>query len=188
MLTLMRHGATGRPSYRGRLDDPLSALGWEQARGAVAGHEWDFVISSTLQRCAEFAAELSAARGIPLRLDPRLVEYDFGAWQGVTVQQLEHEQPEALAAYRADPQRCPPPQGEDFASFGRRIATALDAAAACGGRRILVLTHGAVIRWVQCQLAGLPFGAMAETSIANASLHEIAWPAVAATAPQALTA
>lgn len=175
-LTLMRHGTTGQPSYRGRIDDPLSALGWEQSRAAVAGHDWDLVVSSTLQRCAQFAAQLSAARGIPLRLDERLVEYDFGAWQGVTVEQLEREQPAVLAAYRADPQRCPPPQGENFASFGGRIAAALDTAAASGHRHILVLTHGAVIRWVQCQLAGLPFGAMAETSIVNASLHEIAWP------------
>ena len=171
----MRHGATGRPSYRGRLDDQLSTLGWEQSRNAVAGRDWDFIVSSTLQRCAGFAAELSAAHGIPLRLDPRLVEYDFGAWQGVTVEQLEREQPEVLAAYRADPQRCPPPQGEDFAAFGQRISAALDDAAR-GGGRTLVLTHGAVIRWVQCSLAGLPFGAMAETGIANASLHAVDWP------------
>lgn len=186
LLTLMRHGTTGRPSYRGRLDDPLSTLGWEQSREAVAGREWDFIVSSTLLRCSEFATELSAARGIPLRLDSRLVEYDFGDWQGVTVEQLEREQPGTLAAYRADPQHCPPPRGEDFSSFGRRIAAGLDAAAASSGRRVLVLTHGAVIRWVQCQLAALPFGAMAETSIANASLHEIAWTGIRPPDPQTL--
>ncbi|WP_305119228.1 histidine phosphatase family protein [Tahibacter harae] len=187
-LTLMRHGATGQPSYRGRIDDPLSALGWEQSHAAVAGLGWDFIVSSTLRRCAEFAAQLSATRGIPLCPDVRLVEYDFGAWQGVTVAQLEREQPSALAAYRADPQRCPPPQGEDFAAFGRRIAAALDQAVetalASGHRRVLVLTHGAVIRWVQCHLAALPFGAMAETSIANASLHAVAWPRAASPEPR----
>jgi alpha-ribazole phosphatase len=174
-LTLMRHGSTGQPSYRGRIDDPLDATGWRQSYAAVADRDWDIVISSTLRRCSEFSSALADARTIRLQLDERLVEYDFGAWQGVRIDQLEREQPVALARYRADPQDCPPPRGEDFARFGERITTALDAAAASGYERILVLTHGAVIRWVQCRLAGLPFGAMAETSIANASLHEITW-------------
>lgn len=176
MLDLMRHGTTGQPSYRGRLDDPLSELGWTQSRAATAAERWDLVVSSTLKRCAEFATELAAARGLPLRLDARLVEYDFGAWQGRRIDDLEREEPLALARYRADPQQHPPPGGEDFAAFGVRIGGALDDALGNGARRVLVLTHGAVIRWVQCRLAGLPFGAMAETAIANATIHRIAWP------------
>ena len=179
MLVLMRHGTTGQPSYRGRLDDALSELGWAQSRAAVAGEHWDQVVSSTLRRCADFAHELGAARGLPLRLDARLVEYDFGAWQGRRIEDLEREEPAALARYRADPEHHIPPGGEDFAAFGRRITAALGDADSDPSQRVLVLTHGAVIRWVQCRLAGLPFGAMAETGIANASLHAIAWPAAA---------
>ncbi|WP_386065650.1 histidine phosphatase family protein [Tahibacter sp. UC22_41] len=180
MLVLMRHGTTGQPSYRGRLDDALSELGWAQSRAAVAGEHWDKVVSSTLRRCADFAHELGAARGLPLRLDARLVEYDFGAWQGRRIEDLEREEPAALARYRADPEHHIPPGGEDFAAFGRRITAALDDADTDPSQRVLVLTHGAVIRWVQCRLAGLPFGAMAETGIANASLHAIEWQTEAA--------
>jgi len=175
-LQLMRHGTTGQPSYRGQIDDPLSALGWQQSRAATADREWDIVVSSTLQRCASFAHSLCNVRGIPLRLDARLVEYHFGDWQGRTIADLECEEATHIAAYRADPQRHPPPRGEDFDAFGRRVAAALDSIATLPARRVLVVTHGAVIRWVQCHLAGLPFGAMAETGIANASLHDIAWP------------
>jgi alpha-ribazole phosphatase len=176
-MQLMRHGTTGQPSYRGQIDDPLSALGWQQSRAATADGGWDLVVSSTLRRCAGFAQAFCDERGIPLRLDARLVEYHFGDWQGRTIADLEREEATHLSAYRADPQRHPPPRGEDFGAFGVRIAAALDAIAAMPARRVLVITHGAVIRWVQCHLAGLPFGAMAETSIANASLHDIAWPA-----------
>lgn len=175
MLDLMRHGTTGQPSYRGRLDDPLSELGWTQSRTATAEGQWDEVVSSTLQRCAAFAQEFAVQRRIPLRLDERLVEYDFGRWQGRRIEDLEREEPDALARYRADPESHRPPGGEDFTAFGGRIAAALDAAHGGGTRRVLVLTHGAVIRWVQCHLAGRPFGAMAETGIANASVHRIAW-------------
>lgn len=176
MLILMRHGTTGQPSYRGRLDDALSETGWAQSRAAVVEEHFDRVVSSTMRRCADFAHELGAARGLPLRLDARLVEYDFGAWQGRRIDDLQREEPDALARYRADPEHHAPPGAEDFAAFGRRIAAALDDADADPAQRVLVLTHGAVIRWVQCRLAGLPFGAMAETGIANASLHGVAWP------------
>lgn len=175
-MQLMRHGTTGQPSYRGQINDPLSALGWQQSRAATADSEWELVVSSTMRRCADFAQAFCDERGIPLQLDARLVEYHFGDWQGRTIADLEREEPTHLAAYRADPQRHPPPRGEDFDAFGRRIAAALDTVAAMPAPRVLVITHGAVIRWVQCHLAGLPFGAMAETGIANASLHEIAWP------------
>jgi alpha-ribazole phosphatase len=69
-IDLLRHGETGQRSYRGQLDDALTAAGWAQLRAAVEGREWDMIVSSTLQRCAAFARELSAARGLPLRLDP----------------------------------------------------------------------------------------------------------------------
>lgn len=180
LMQLMRHGATGQPSYRSRLDDALSDLGWQQSRAATQAGRWDIVFSSTLRRCADFARELSSARAIPLQLDDRLVEYDFGAWQGRRIEDLEREEAAALARYRADPQRHPPPGGEDFAAFTARVAAALDAAAHCAALRVLVLTHGAVIRWVQCHLAGLPLAALAETGIANASLHQVAWPVPAA--------
>ena len=175
-LDLMRHGTTERPSYRGRLDDPLSELGWSQSRAATSSSNWDNIVSSTLQRCSAFAHEFAAARRIPLRLDERLVEYDFGRWQGRPIADLEREEPDALARYRADPENHAPPGAEDFAAFGRRVAAALDDARADGARRVLVLTHGAVIRWAQCHLAGLPFGAMSETGIANAAIHRVAWP------------
>lgn len=176
-MQLMRHGTTGQPSYRGQIDDPLSALGWQQSRAATADGEWDLVVSSTLRRCADFAQALCDERRIPLQLDARLIEYHFGDWQGRPIADLEREEATHLAAYRADPQRHPPPRGEDFDTFGLRITAALDTIATMPVRRVLVITHGAVIRWVQCHLAGLPFGAMAETGIANASLHAIAWPA-----------
>lgn len=176
MLDLMRHGTTGCPSYRGRLDDPLNDLGWTQSRAATAGGIWDSIFSSTLQRCAAFAHELARARRIPLHLDARLVEYDVGHWQGRPVADLERDEPDALARYRADPERHPPPGGEDFAGFGRRVTAALDEAHTDPACRVLVLTHGAVIRWEQCRIAGLPFGAMSETGIANAAIHRVAWP------------
>ena len=177
-VELMRHGDTGRISYRGQLDDALSPMGWAQLRTAVAGRHWDAIVASTLRRCAAFATELAARRGLPLRLDARLSEYHFGEWQGVPIERLQRTSPDALRAYWSDPVRSPPPGAEPFAAFRGRLSAALDdIAAEAQGRRVLVLTHGAAIRLLRCLVEGRDFGEMAAIAVDHASLHPLAWPA-----------
>ena len=179
MIDVMRHGDTGQPSYRGQLDDPLSETGWRQVRAAVVARQWDRIVSSTLRRCADFAGELAAQRGLPLTLDARLVEYAYGDWQGVPIAELERRDPVALQRYWEDPARYPPPNGEPLAAFGARVAAAFDdIARAWPHERVLVVTHGAVIRWLRCRLEGRPYDDMIGMDVPNASLHRIAWPPV----------
>ena len=42
----------------------------------------DRVWSSTLSRCREPAARLARALGVPHMIDPRLLELDYGVWEG----------------------------------------------------------------------------------------------------------
>lgn len=176
-ITLLRHGDTGQRSYRGQLDDPLSALGVEQLRRAVAYGVWDAIVSSTLQRCASFARELAAARGLPLRLDARLAEYHFGQWQGVPIETLAERQSDALGRFWSDPVAHPPPGAETFAAFRARLSAALDEIAhEARERRVLVVTHGGAIRLLRCVAEGRDFGDMVEIEVPHASLHPLAWP------------
>ena len=175
-VALMRHGDTGQRSYRGQLDDALSEQGWAQLRAAVAGREWDAVVCSSMQRCARFAAELADARGLPLRVEPRLVEYHFGDWQGVPIEVLEQSDAEALGRFRADPVAHPPPRAEAFDSFRSRLAMALDdIAVQAASQRVLVLTHGGVIRLLRCLTERRDYGDMAGIEVAHASLHPVTW-------------
>lgn len=175
-IDLLRHGDTGQRSYRGQLDDPLSELGWTQLRAAVMGRAWAGVVSSSLQRCAAFARELALARGLPLRVDPRLAEYHFGAWQGVPIETLAQTQGEALAKFWADPVAHPPPGAETFAQFHARLSAALDdIAAEADGRDVLVVTHGGAIRLLRCRAEGRDYGEMANIEVPHASLHRLPW-------------
>lgn len=175
-IELLRHGDTGQRSYRGRLDDPLLEIGWSQLRAAVLGRDWDAVVSSPLQRCAAFAQELAQARGLPLRLDARLAEYDFGDWQGVPIETLAEEQGEALGRFWSNPAAYPPPGAEAFDVFRARLVAALDdAAAVWPARRVLVVTHGGAIRLLRCVYEGRDFGDMAGIDVAHASLHAMSW-------------
>lgn len=186
VVALLRHGDTGQRSYRGQLDDALTDDGWTQLRAAVAGREWDALVSSPLQRCAAFARELSARRGLPLRLDARLAEYHFGQWQGVPIETLADEQGHALGRFWADPVAHPPPGAETFEAFRARLSEALDdIVGEAGARRVLVVTHGGAIRLLRCLVEGRGYGDMAGIDVAHASLHPLRWPLPAVRARRA---
>ncbi|MGH8183635.1 MAG: histidine phosphatase family protein [Rhodanobacteraceae bacterium] len=176
-LDLLRHGDTGRRSYRGQLDDPLSVRGWSQVRAAVAGHAWDRIVSSPLQRCAAFARELAVQRNIPLAMDERLAEYHFGDWQGVPIEALAARDAGALERFWADPLAHPPPDSEGMPAFRLRVCAVLDdIAARAETARVLVVTHGGVIRMLRCVAERRPLREMVEIEVPNGSLHPLAWP------------
>jgi alpha-ribazole phosphatase len=198
-IDLLRHGDTGQRSYRGQLDDPLTELGWRQLREAVEGREWDRVVSSSMSRCARFAAELAEQRGLPLRIDARLAEYHFGDWQGVPIEDIAKNDGDALGRFWADPVAHPPPGAETFEVFHARLADALaDVAREASGTcvhdvagegekarvsdnvamteaRVLVVTHGGAIRLLRCFAERRGFGDMAGLDVPHASLHPIIW-------------
>jgi len=176
-IELLRHGDTGQKSYRGQTDDALTDAGWAQLRNTVAGRAWDVVVSSSLQRCAAFARELAATRGLPLRLDSRLVEYHFGDWQGVPIKTIHARDGAALGRFWADPVAHPPPGAEPFAAFHARLSAALDQIAVEHvGQRVLVVTHGGAIRLLRCHAEGRGYGDMAGIDVPHASLHALPWP------------
>lgn len=177
-IDLLRHGDTGQRSYRGQLDDALTDIGRMQLREAVKERDdWQMIVSSTLQRCALFASELAAARGLPLSLDARLAEYHFGQWQGVPIETLADEQGDALGRFWADPVAHPPPGAETFEMFRVRLSASLDdVVAKAGAQRVLVVTHGGAIRLLRCLAEGRSYGDMANIDVPHASIHRLLWP------------
>ncbi|HEU0197787.1 MAG TPA: histidine phosphatase family protein [Nevskiaceae bacterium] len=176
-IDLLRHGETGQSGFRGQLDDPLTARGWQQMRTTVAGHEWDRIVSSPLQRCAAFARELAATRRVPLAADARLAEYDFGAWSGIPLEHLAADEGEALAQFWADPAGHPPPGAETLAAFEMRVEAAVDQLAdEAATQRILIVTHGGPIRLLRCRAQARPLHEMSTLTVPHAALTPLMWP------------
>lgn len=176
VIDLLRHGETGQSGFRGRLDDPLTPAGWEQMRRAT--HEvrmpWQAVVSSPLARCADFARTFAAERGLPVEWDVRLVELDFGDWEGMGAETLQRTQSEVLGRFWADPWTFAPPNGEPVAEFERRVRAAWADISEChAGRHVLVVTHGGVIRLLLCLARGLARGELLRLAVPHASLHRI---------------
>ncbi len=173
ILDLLRHGETEQGGgLRGRIDDALTARGWQQMRAAVpAATPWQAVVSSPLQRCAAFAAELAAQRGLPLHLEPGLRELDFGAWDGRSAAELMETDAEALGRFWADPYAFTPPQGEPLVDFEARILAALQALhARFAARQLLLVTHGGVMRLLLARARGLPRGDLLQVEVGHGAL------------------
>ncbi len=176
---LLRHGeAEGGNRYRGVTDDPLTEKGWQQMWAAVeSDHHWDRIIASPLSRCAEFGKALAKHRSIPFEIADGLQEMDFGRWDGRTAKEIWAEDAEALERFWKDPVAGTPPGGEPFAAFHQRVMnTWREITTAHPGQRLLLITHGGVIRVILCELSGHPLERLLEIEVAHATIHNVPSP------------
>ena len=161
-LDLLRHGEPeGGVRYRGSIDDPLSATGWQQMRHATAhamapktptpGTTWNTIISSPMRRCQEYARELADQCNLPISIEPDLKELCFGDLEGLTPRQAWEQHPQLLQALWQDPEQTTPPGGEPYREFMQRVAGCLERiiharSAKQESKHYLLVIHGGVIR------------------------------------------
>ncbi|MDA8384282.1 MAG: histidine phosphatase family protein [Betaproteobacteria bacterium] len=177
IIDLIRHGEpVGGRKYRGQVDDPLSPEGFRQMWAAVGeAPPWASIVSSPLSRCAVFAAALADRHGIALRLDARLQEAGFGAWEGRTPGEIEAEDASALAAFKRDPVNHRPEGAEPAEAFAQRVGLALDEAAAeFSGRHALLVCHAGVIRMALVRALAIPLSSAYRIEVPLASVTRLA--------------
>jgi probable phosphoglycerate mutase len=171
-LMLIRHGPTaynedGR--MQGRIDEPLSAAGRAAVRGWSAPPEstsadW---VSSPLVRARETAGLLG---GPEPTIEPRLIEMDWGHWEGRRLNDLRSELGDAMAENEARGLDFRPPGGESPSDIQARVASWL---AEIGARRrpTLALTHKGVIRAIFALAMGWDMTGKPPVKLARATAH-----------------
>ena len=175
-LDLLRHGETELGGgLRGSLDDALTEHGWAQMRAAVqAQGSWDRVLSSPLQRCARFAEELGARLGVPVDLEADLQELHFGAWEGRSAAALMETDAEGLGLFWSDPYAFTPPEGEPVTQFAARVLAAVQRLhRAYAGQRVLLVSHGGVMRLLLARARGLPREQLLNVEVAHGALFAL---------------
>jgi broad specificity phosphatase PhoE len=163
-LLLLRHGqsvwnAEGR--WQGQADPPLSELGERQAAaaaGRLAGVRFSRVVASDLVRARRTAEIIATALGLgDVLLETGLREIDVGDWTGLTRPEIQAGWSGMLAAW-SDGRAPSPPGGETRDHLAERARTTLArvAADASPGDRLLVVSHGALIRTLDRMLVHEP--------------------------------
>ena len=176
-LDLLRHGhCEGGEIFRGSTDVPLTKEGWQQMEESLSidGHgvgPWQRVVSSSLQRCRDFAENLSSERKLPLSVHEELREIHFGDWEGMLRTQVEEQHGQRLSTFWRDPVAGTPPNGEPYLEFHSRVAdcvhSLLDQHA---GEHLLLISHGAVMRVIMCELLDMPYQSISKISVPYACM------------------
>lgn len=149
ILHLLRHGA---PETEGRLighsDVASTPAGIEPCRAQASYLDIDHIVSSDLCRARDAATAIASDRGLPVAVDRRWRELNFGDWDGLLSQDIDAI---ALGAFWNDPDANPPPRGERWSTLVDRVASAL---ADLAPRNTLVVTHGGAMRAALAVLCG----------------------------------
>jgi len=169
-IIFLRHGETDwNVEYRlqGQRDTPLNGRGRDQARAVgrrlrdyfgdatpALDDDLDFV-ASPLSRARHTMELARAAMGLDperYRTDESLVELSFGAWEGLTWDELKAQDPLAAHERERDKWRYQPPGGESYAMLAARVEPWLQRLQ----REAFVVSHGGVARVLMAMIGGMP--------------------------------
>ena len=145
MLYVVRHGETEWNALNkvlGRTDIPLNSNGIDQARElarSLKGLQADEFLSSPLSRARQTAGIISEETGIAYRIDNRLIEQDFGSFEGIN--RLAGEYQEAKREYFTRY-----PGGESYFDMAARVFSLIKE---LEGKNALLVTHGGVCRIIR---------------------------------------
>ena len=164
-LHLVRHGETTHSAdgyFAGDIDPPLTDAGRAMAE-AVARLAPELALSalyvSPKLRARQTAEPIVRASGLQPVVDDGLREIAYGAWEGRKETEIKADEPEAFAAWSADPALVAPPAGESaFAIAARALPVILRARREHPNGNVLFVSHKATIRVMVCALLGVPLG------------------------------
>jgi len=169
MLTVLltRHGQTAESipdRYLGRrIPVSLSERGRSDARalgerlGAVV---IDRVISSPLDRARETAELIVGGRQLEVEIDERMIEFDYGAWEGMVVAEVERKLSTEFAMYEANPAIYHVGGAENGQDAARRALALVDYLiewwGGNGDRTVLLVGHSSINRVLLAAVTGVP--------------------------------
>ena len=152
-VVLVRHGETEwslSGQHTGRTDIPLTERGRQQARllePLLSTANFALVLSSPLRRARE-TCEL-AGLGPRMQLEPDLMEWNYGEYEGLTSKQIKRTAPNWMVFTDG----CP--GGEMPEQVGARVDRLIDRIRPVAGR-VALFAHGHVLRVFVARWIGLP--------------------------------
>ena len=155
-LYLLRHGETEmnvKKVYYGRTDCDLTEKGEAQAlllKSTFADLPLDIVLESPLLRAKRTADLVLGERDVPRLRDDRLMELDFGEWEGKSWQELQGDA--VYEEWCKEWQTTRPPKGESFLDLAERVAAFCDDLKKREEQDILVVAHHAVLQQIMAYL------------------------------------
>jgi broad specificity phosphatase PhoE len=163
--------------FQGWSDHPLNEAGLSQAErlaARLAREPVETIYASDLARAAQTAEAVAAPHGFAVVADPRLREISFGAWEGLTFDEIQARWPREVAAWIKDPLYVAPAGGEPLIRLAERVRAAYDEIVQGEEQAVVLVSHGGPLRVLLCQALGLDVRAYWRFQLNVASLSELA--------------
>ena len=179
-LVLIRHGETDMNRelrFQGHVDVALNAIGLEQARRLAArmtGEEADAVYASDLLRARQTARPIASQLALEPFVECGLREQSFGCVDGMRVDDIKEQHPEAWEGWlRFEEDYCMP-EGETTRQFHTRVMEAIARiVGAHPNQKLVVITHGGVLDMVYRTARSLGLNGPRQSDIPNAGFNRI---------------
>lgn len=171
-LFLTRHGQTDWNTKRlvcGRSQAQLTDLGKAQAaqvgeQAAQAGV--NVILASPLDRTQETASIIAEKVGVPVLTEPLLIEQDFGAFEGRSMDDPEYLQKRENILWHFS-------GGESVVQVMHRAYTVLEKVKEhYSDQTVLLVTHGAFCRAARTYFMDIPVGGFYDFYMENCQLLE----------------
>jgi len=160
-IILVRHGETEWnvvEIFRGRIDIELNETGLKQAEllaKYLSDIKIDAIYSSPLKRALTTAEILASYHRLDVMIAPGLIDFDFGAWQGLPHQEVRDRYKELYAQWINRPDRVRMPAGESLSEVRKRAMSVVDRVIAKYKGSVVLVSHRVVNKVLICTLLGL---------------------------------
>lgn len=164
-LYLIRHGETAlnaKGCYYGRTDAVLSEKGISQARylkEILKEVSFDYIVASPLVRAYNTAQIVMEEREQEIFGDRRLMEQDFGIFEGMTYKEIQNTYPKELDAWNEEFSTYRIPKGESFADVRNRAEDFLrdiPSGRESKGEKMLIAAHKGTLGHLLAAMLKLP--------------------------------
>ena len=179
-LILLRHGETDwnrELRFQGHVDVALNAIGLEQARRLarrLAGEMAHGLYASDLLRAQQTAHPVARQLSLASVTDPALREQSFGLVDGMKVDDIKAQHPQAWEGWLRFNEDFSMPGGESTRQFHSRVMDAVyRLVAAHPGETVVVVTHGGVLDMIYRTARSLGLNGPRQSDIPNAGLNRV---------------
>jgi len=160
-IILARHGETEwnvAEVFRGRVDIDLSETGVKQAEllaGYLSPSAIEAIYSSPLKRALKTAEIIAQPHKLKVNVEPDLIDFNFGRWQGLSHQEVKEKYGELYATWITHPEQVRMPDGETLADVRKRVIRVIDKVIKKYTGTMLIVGHRVVNKIIICALLGL---------------------------------
>ena len=181
-LILIRHGETvwnSQQRMQGHSNSDLSEEGRAQIESLgqwMKNVSFDHIYSSDSLRARQTAEAITKYSGHTLKIDQRLREKNLGVFEGLTTEEAKERHPEIFRLFKTAGSNYVIDEGESTQQLLDRALEFIEEIRLMHpDQRVVLVTHGGVVRVLIKHTLGLSVGSPTRFLIKNTGLFRLVW-------------